>query len=207
MQIGLLPRIYRVCVTWHKQKMRRCVAFTRWELKFRWSHFRNAESKCEIKCDGMHQLWTSLILYNFNQFVSHTSQSQLTKRNLASVTSHKANWRKGRLSRPPKYSNFGYRWGPIWRKFALVTALEPRWRNENFVRRVTVTHGWQIDWNCTVHPRWSQAAEEQPCAYLSGWVHSPLSCLAAHWYSGGLSLPRGASPHCLPDTMPPCWPI
>jgi len=35
--------------------------------------------------------------------------------------------------------------------FALVTALQLRWQNKIFVWHVTVTHGWQIDWNCTVH--------------------------------------------------------
>ena len=31
-----------------------------------WSHFRNAESKCEIKCDGMRQLWIDLLIPNGN---------------------------------------------------------------------------------------------------------------------------------------------
>jgi hypothetical protein len=48
------------------------------------------------------------LLYNFNQFVSHASQSPLTKRNLASVTGHFTAWRKSRLSHLPKYDNFGY---------------------------------------------------------------------------------------------------
>jgi len=48
------------------------------------------------------------ILYNFNQFVSHTSQSPLTKRNLVSVTGHLAAWRKDCLSHLSKYGNFGY---------------------------------------------------------------------------------------------------
>ena len=51
------------------------------------------------------------VLYNFDQFISHTSQSQLTKQNFASGTSHKANWQNNQLSQPPKCSNFGFHWG------------------------------------------------------------------------------------------------
>jgi hypothetical protein len=52
----------------------------------------------------------NILLYNFNQFISHMSQGPLTKRNLVSVTGHLAAWWKGRLSHIPKYGNFGYYW-------------------------------------------------------------------------------------------------
>jgi len=47
-------------VTLCKQKMCTCVAFTQWELKFWQSHFQNVKLKCEIKYDGMRQLWIDL---------------------------------------------------------------------------------------------------------------------------------------------------
>jgi len=50
-------------MTWCNQKMCTCVAFTRWELKFWQSHFRNAKLKSEIKCDGMRQLWIDLLTF------------------------------------------------------------------------------------------------------------------------------------------------
>jgi hypothetical protein len=59
-------------------------------------------------------------------------------------------WRKCCLSHMPGYSNFAPNWVQIWWNFTVATALQPRWRNKNFVRRVTMSHGWQIDRNCTV---------------------------------------------------------
>ena len=62
--------------------------------------------------------------------VHHTSQSYLTNHSNQNIVI------------------FGCHWA--W-NFALITALKPRWWNENFVRCIKVTHGWQIDWNWTVH--------------------------------------------------------
>ena len=38
----------------------------------------------------------------------------------------------------------------VWRNLVFVTLPKARWRNENLVRCVTVSHGWRIDQNCTV---------------------------------------------------------
>ena len=53
---------------WHTNKfclttkeMQTCIAFMRWELKFSWPHFQNVESKCELTCNRMPQLWINLI--------------------------------------------------------------------------------------------------------------------------------------------------
>ena len=96
------------------------------------------------------------VLYNFDQFVSHASQGYLTKRNLARVTSHKAIWCKGSVTwdldkviftKPlPKWPDRG----GTGRNFAHVTGFQTKWRTWNFVRCVTVTERWWIDWNCTV---------------------------------------------------------
>jgi hypothetical protein len=57
---------------------------------------------------------------------------------------------KGSLVTPTQIWQFWLLSGLVWRNFAVVTACQPGWRNENFVRRVTVTCRWRIDRNCTV---------------------------------------------------------
>ena len=72
------------------------------------------------------------LLYGFNQFVGHTSQ---------------------RVPDVPKFSpcHTSQRDPDERSEFLLLSrTLQARWRNKNFVGRVTVTEGCRFDWNPTV---------------------------------------------------------
>ena len=71
--------------------------------------------------------------------------------NLASATACRCMFHLKLSQKISKYQS------DTWRNPVFVTPLKARWWNENFVRHVTVSHGWQINWNCSI---------SYPLAYL-----------------------------------------
>jgi len=84
------------------------------------------------------------ILSNFNQFVCHTSQG-LWRNEIWSISRVPGLYDDGLMSQSPKYSNFACS-GAQSDEICSCHSRQRRWRNKNFVRRVT-SHIGVTNWS------------------------------------------------------------